>query len=91
MHKLISKKQQFMRKTVYIFKDNKCNPINAMHIKYFLTPNKSADDCSTEGSGTPCVTGSNGESHMISYLCHIPGKLSFTVTATPAPQMKAGK
>lgn len=62
-----------------------------MTIKYFLTPGKPANYCPTKESGVPFVTGSNGESHMISYLCHIPGKLSFTVTATPAPQVKTDR
>lgn len=58
-----------------------------MTITYYLTPHKPTENYSSEKPVVPLVTKANGEPQMISYLCHIPGKLSFTVTATSVSQV----
>ena len=61
--------------------------------KYYKTTDTSDTGVIDKDHGVSFVTRDNGETLMISYLCHIPGKVTFTVTATPisSVNMKEGR
>ncbi len=56
-----------------------------MNIKYHWTPQNLQN---TPNKGASLSTIPHSKPHMISYLCHVPGKVSFTISITAIPQMK---
>lgn len=54
-----------------------------MTIKYYLAPGKVIGSQAEQKQDAGVTATETSAPFMINYLCHVPGKLSFTVTARP--------